>query len=215
MPVLRTCLVCSATFSTHQSEIRRGDGKYCSRKCYQQDRLGPLPDRFWSLVLKTEGDECWLWQGSRTTTGYGRFSIQDKHYQAHRIAYELTFGMILCSDIFVCHRCDTPLCMRPDHLFLGTNQDNLRDMSRKGRSGAHVHPETLARGDRSGSRMHPESRLRGEQNPSAKLTGEKVREIRRLRATEQWSQYRLAAFFGISRPVIGAILRGKTWKHIL
>lgn len=199
------CLGCSVTFTVY------GSHKYCSQDCYHKARTTPLAERLWAYVLKTE--TCWLWQGGLMDTGYGRIVIDNKPRRAHRIAYELTYGMIL-PGIRCCHTCDNRACVRPDHLFLGTDGDNLRDMSRKGRSGAHVHPDTLARGDRNGAHTHPEKVRRGTQCYQAKLTEAQVRQIRHLRATEQWTHRRLAAFFGVSRPVIGKILNGKNWKSV-
>jgi hypothetical protein len=88
--------------------------------------------RFWEKVEKSEG--CWLWTASRHTDGYGRFGPNHAEAKrAHRVAYELEVGPIP-PGMLVCHRCDTPLCVRPDHLFLGTIGDNNRDMEAKGRS---------------------------------------------------------------------------------
>jgi hypothetical protein len=85
---------------------------------------------FWSRVEKSDG--CWLWTGGRFSTGYGSFSVGGRVRVASRLAYAYTHGPIP-DGLFVCHHCDTPLCVRPDHLFLGTNADNMRDAYRKGR----------------------------------------------------------------------------------
>lgn len=91
--------------------------------------------RFWSKVQI--GDGCWLWTAS-TIKGYGQFrrarvnGKQPAPLYAHRFAWELTNGPI-AKGLNVCHHCDTPLCVRPDHLFLGTQQENLDDARRKGR----------------------------------------------------------------------------------
>lgn len=86
-------------------------------------------ERFWKLVDKTPASGCWLWTGPKTKRGgYGESSLG----QAHRVAFLLTVGPI-GHGLFVCHRCDTPLCVNPAHLFLGTNNDNVADMIGKGR----------------------------------------------------------------------------------
>lgn len=98
----------------------------------------PLEDRFWSYVDKT--GEHWLWRGALTKSSdgrsrkwYGIFSINNKTRGAHRTAYEITYGPIPAG-MCVLHRCDTPLCVNPDHLFLGTIQDNNADRQAKNRT---------------------------------------------------------------------------------
>lgn len=86
----------------------------------------PLSERFWPKVEKTDG--CWLWTANTRPNGYGLFGSVG----AHRVAYELCVGPIP-SGMYVCHRCDNPACVRPDHLFVGTQLDNMRDMVTKGR----------------------------------------------------------------------------------
>lgn len=91
----------------------------------------PPEIRFWEKVQKGAG--CWVWTASLNGTGYGQFSIHNKPVRAHRYAYELLNGPIPAGKR-VCHTCDNPPCVRPDHLFIGTAKDNTLDMIRKGRN---------------------------------------------------------------------------------
>jgi hypothetical protein len=91
-----------------------------------------LQERFWKKVAITTDESCWLWTAGCNDNGYGNFKVNGVCQKAHRIAYELEFGLIL-PGFYVLHYCDNPPCCRPDHLFLGTHDDNMRDMAIKGR----------------------------------------------------------------------------------
>lgn len=88
-------------------------------------------DQFWARVEKT--DACWLWTGSTYGIGYGQFKHANKNRAAHIFSYELHHGPVP-EGLVVCHHCDVPGCVRPDHLFVGTHKDNTQDMMRKGRN---------------------------------------------------------------------------------
>lgn len=109
----------------------------CATRCIECRRQAerPTPEqtaaRFWSKVRK--GDGCWEWQAKRFDNGYGSFAVsRNKNQGAHRVAWELTNGPIPAG-MSVLHHCDNRPCVRPDHLFLGTQLDNMRDMLAKGR----------------------------------------------------------------------------------
>jgi len=205
--------------------------------------------RFWSKVDKNGPTQphmetpCWVWTAAKKESGYGAFGVLRKTLKTHRIAWTLIKGSI-AQNLFVCHHCDNPACVNVDHLFLGTNTDNVRDMVAKGRhfsvtkperiargdrhssrtkpervargdrNGARLHPERMARGDKNGSRLHPERLVRGETHHQSRLNNSKVIDIRTLHAAGGISMTALAARFGMSICTISEIIRRKTWRHI-
>lgn len=184
----------------------------------QYTRIPPAV-RFWRKVKKTK--RCWLWTGSKAPSGYGLFRPRrdGPSIGVHRFAYELTYGPIE-PGLFVCHHCDNPRCVRPDHLFLGTHADNMRDMHRKGRGQRgdthwmHRHPEKVPRGERHWSSRHPEKQRRGTDIYAAKLTDQQVLEIRSRYRPYVVSKQTLANEHGVSRRAIDLIIRRETWRHL-
>lgn len=176
----------------------------------------PAEARFWASVQKSLG--CWLWTGTLTKAGYGQLSVRGKSVLASRFAYGLLVGEIP-EGIWVLHKCDTPACVRPEHLYLGTHVENMKDMVSRGRvavgdkQGLRKHPERAARGAGHSSRTCPERVPRGERHGSAKLSEQIVVEIRRRYADGE-SQHQIAAHFGVSQPNVGMIVRRKTWRHV-
>lgn len=185
--IRRECGFCGHPFDAAMSDIRRGYGRFCSRHCGQSAQARPPLDRFWEKVDK--GDSCWLWTGKRRF-GYGRFNVRNTWLLAHRWIYAATYGPIP-DGLFVCHRCDNPGCVRPDHLFLGTAADNLADCARKGRRVFAV----------------------GEANPKTRLTSVQVGQIR-LAHQGGAIVSRLAKQYGVNPNCIRDVVRRITWKHI-
>lgn len=103
-------------------------------------KLENTKKRFYNNILKTENG-CWEWQKGRHTKGYGKFKMFGQQL-AHRVSYILHREVSLSEDICVCHKCDNPPCVNPDHLFLGTRDDNNKDRHRKGRTVIHNSSKT-------------------------------------------------------------------------
>jgi hypothetical protein len=148
---------------------------------------------------------CWEWGGARSATGYGWASYKDKTVPAHRLVWEMVSGPIPAG-LFVLHHCDNPPCVRPDHLFLGTQADNLRDARAKGRRPPLSEPPTR---DYSGYR-----RSRGQDHHAAKLSEQQVVEIRSKWATGAYTRAALAAEYGVVPETIYVIATRRGWKHV-
>jgi len=150
-------------------------------------------EKFWSYVNKGPKDECWIWQGPINSTGYGYWGLQGAKWLAHRLSYILANKLeSLSPDICVCHKCDTPRCVNPNHLFLGSKKENWDDMRAKGRN-------SNGKGDHSGM---------------ARLSSPMVIEARKLYATGNYSHQKLAEMFGVSKSSMNKAIRGDTWSHI-
>lgn len=151
--------------------------------------------RFWSKVAMTsDPDKCWEWTASRRRRGYGQFNLNGKILTSHRLAWELTKGEIT-GGLFVCHQCDNPSCCNPSHLFLGTNNDNVQDMVKKGRQAPG---EIKSR--------------QGEKHGQHKLTAEQILSIRERYSKGGISQRKLAKEFFVTQANIWHIVNGMTWK---
>lgn len=152
----------------------------------------PIEDRFWAKVLKTEN--CWEWTASRLPRGYGlikrnRSDPKGRNAYAHRVSWEIHYGEVPDGKC-VLHECDNPGCVNPDHLFIGTDKDNMRDCAQKGRLGGC-------------SLMN----WKGERSPVAKLTNYAVRDIRKSRK----SLSVLALKYGVTKGTIWKVKTGLTW----
>ena len=131
---------------------------------------------------------CWIWTAARSSAGYGQVFVDGHVLYAHRVAYERATCQVVPVELEVCHRCDNPPCVNPDHLFVGTHADNFRDAAEKGRMEG----------------------LRGERSPMAKLTERDVLSIR----SDRRSHRQIAADYGISNRHVSSIKRREVWSHI-
>ena len=145
---------------------------------------GTAFERFSRNVNVNDPSGCHLWT-SGTKAGYGYLSVNKRWTLAHRYSWELKRGPIP-KGMFVCHACDVPACVNPDHLFLGTSADNMRDMAAKGRS------------------------THGKRNQGAKLTEQDVIAIRGDRRVQQV----IADEYGVWQGTISAIQRGQKWSRV-
>ena len=171
-------------------------GRYSARKRglnVPLRKTGVPAKDFWAYVQKTE--TCWLWTGA-LSAGYGHYSMNGRSYRAHRWSWTLANGPIPETAECVMHLCDTPRCVRPDHLQLGTHRDNQADKVAKRRQaiGARVASAVLTEAD------VLEIRRRYTPRPGiGKLGG---------------NLFQLADEFGVSKDMILHIIHRKAWKHI-
>lgn len=151
-----------------------------------QFQIGDPPEERFARLVETEPNSgCWLWTGARQRDGYGVLKVDRKNVAAHRFSWERENGPIP-ANLCALHKCDTPSCVNPAHLFLGTRGDNARDKAAKGR--CHNN--------------------RGERNGRSKLTDAQVEVIRERLAIGQ-TQYRIAADYGVAQCTISDIATGR------
>jgi len=147
-----------------------------------------LLKRFWDNVDIKSDDECWEWQGSKTTAGYGLMWWNNELQYCHRLSIEFT-GKQIPKRYHACHSCDNPSCVNPNHLFVGTPQDNINDKVFKGRHSF------------------------GENHPNARLSDNQVKEIRMLFEDGMW-QTDIAKVFGVDSSHISRIVYGLVRRNL-
>jgi hypothetical protein len=147
-------------------------------------------ENFWSQVTKT--DACWIWTGKQLSgkgKGYGYFTFSGIKVFCHRFSYQLYKGRIPAGSV-CCHSCDNPSCVNPDHLWAGTQAQNIKDMVNKKRNSS------------------------GFKITSAKLKPEQVQQIRHIYSLGGITQKQLGIQFGVSLPTINDVVTRRHWKHI-
>lgn len=153
-------------------------------------RGAPMADRLMFRVEFDTAGGCWLWSGATTPDGYGSINCGARSNLAHRVSWTVFRGDpgALC----VLHRCDIPACVNPDHLFLGTNADNVKDRVTKGRSSGGSH--------------------KGLEHPNVRLSPADVKRIRTMAAARMRPQRLIAAQYGISQGHVSTLLHEKRWR---
>lgn len=151
-------------------------------------KLPLFQQKLWSRVQK--GDGCWNWTGAKLPLGYGYFYWKSLRFYVHRATWEIFNKSNIPDGMIVCHKCDNPGCVRPEHLFLGTDKTNSDDKVAKGRH------------------------ARGRALPRTKLTEEIVVEIRGRYLAGDVSQAQLSEKYGVSQGSIFRLLSGMCWKHV-
>ena len=154
--------------------------------------IWPTPkQRFWKYVDKKSDYECWSWTGSCNNDGYGHLNIKNKTTRITRFSWIIHNGKIpngLCA----LHRCDNPKCVNPSHLFLGTQEDNIKDMINKKRDN--------------------KAKQKGENNGMHKLTLNEVKEIRKLYNKKQLTGKQIGKIFNVHQVTISRICNNKNWN---
>lgn len=147
--------------------------------------------RFWQQVrIDFRPSACWEWLSSNVTgDGYGRFKIAGRKISANRVSYAL-FNRETPRGMFVCHRCDNPSCVRPDHLFLGTPTENMADRDRKGRG------------------------IKGSLVASSLLNETQVSEIKRLLSAGDLTARQIGERYGVRKTTVLKIKGEKNWRHV-
>lgn len=165
--------------------------KFCSQKCmgssYKKRAIQTIQEVYYKKCIKQDG--CWAWNGNHDSDGYSTLYFNKKTLKGHRVSWIIHNGEIP-GRLFVLHKCDTPPCTNPDHLFLGTPKDNWDDMIKKGRG---CYKGSLA--------------------SNAKLKEEEVIEIKKLLKTKM-KRIEIAQKFNVTLSAIKNIRQGKTWSHI-
>lgn len=188
------CKVCGKSFLARNYQVKNGQGNSCSTKCRGLYVNKPIPveDRIMKFISVKENDECWEFNGCRNPDGYGQIGVNGKSDRAHRVMFRIHKGEIP-ENMVVMHTCDNPPCCNPNHLKLGTQQDNILDMVAKKRLVNKF----------------------GEESSLSKLSNAQVKEILSKYAGTKGEKAKLAREYGVCQTTINNILTGKTWNREL
>lgn len=180
-----TCGGCGEFFTSYSYYVNHG--RTVNEVCSPEKRM-------WSKINKNGPNGCWLWTAAVNSWGYGAFSIGGRRMVAvHRYIYQKHIGRVLTPKQFCLHKCDTPRCVNPDHLYVGDGNQNMADKLARGRQ------------------------ARGERIHFAKTTEEQVRYIKanyRKTHKTRGNGSAIARQLGVSPGIVHAIGRGRSWKHV-
>lgn len=181
------------------------------RATVQENRAEAAVDRFHRSYMPEPNSGCWLWDGNNTVRDYGRFQYCGRAIMATHMSLMLA-GRPVPKGMLACHHCDNPACVNPEHLFVGTYRDNMRDAAHQGRLKPPPLPEPhqRARGARHGSRTKPEGIPKGARNGNAKLNDEIVRAIR----VDNRANGVIATQYGVTPQLISQIRTRRSWRHV-
>lgn len=168
-------------------EVRYLDNTCGNLRCVNPDHQSPrtLERRLLSEIY-IDDNQCWNWKGTFAPSGYGTITVEGKTKMVHRVSYEFHSGETIPTGMMVCHKCDNRGCINPSHLYIGTHNDNMRDMS-------------------------DSDILKGEKNPKSILTQGQVMEIKQLIRERKVVYRKIAERYGVSRQAIKDIASGRTW----
>ena len=166
---------------------KQTESRLC-RSCNMASELSET-EMFWQRVKKHGPDNCWEWTGTIENHGYARIGAGENRKLAHRLCWEIVYGPIP-DGMCVCHKCDNPGCVNPNHLFLGTQLENMQDREQKGRT------------------------ARGSANGKAKLNAEQVKEIRKRYQAGGITYKQLGLDYEVSKEAIQGIVKRRRWTWV-
>lgn len=162
--------------------------------------------RFRKYMPEFKGDSCAPWTGGKNKRGYGAFNVFARRVDAHRFSY-MAFRGPIPPGIFVCHKCDNPPCVRPDHLFLGTHSDNMKDAANKGR----ISPPRRIKNP---NWVRPSRKIENPNTkPGAKITKEIAADIK-VRLANNETGRSIARLYSLHFGSVSDIKRGLTWRDV-
>lgn len=172
--------------------------EFWKRKYIKDSYIHKRINDFLKNITILKYDRCWIWKKGLTYDGYGVFYLGKKQIRCHIFSFRLFRGKIpKC--FLVCHTCDNRKCCNPNHLFLGKDVDNVRDMMFKGRHSSITHPEKIPK---------------GENHCHAKLNNEKVLKIRKWFSSKKYTVREMSKIFKVGKRTIKDVIDRLTWKHL-